>query len=113
MGADVLKLAAEALTGLPGWLPAVFKYRYQVLQDLEPNSQMLMQLYSEVQQALPQRPNLAAQAVVLAGNDTVVSPLPFVGDPQPPKYLQNRSHTEVSKSTSTFLDPLQLVESVL
>lgn len=112
MGADVLKLAAEALTGLPGWLPATAKYLYQVLQDLEPNSQMLQHLASEVQRVLPAAPNLKAR-IVLAGNDKVVSPVPFAGDHQPPDFIPNRSHTQVCKPSTAFLDPLQLVENFL
>lgn len=112
MGADVLKLAAEALTGLPGWLPAVAKYRYQVLQDLEPNSQMLTHLAAEVQRLLPAAPNLKAR-IVLAANDKVVSPVPFAGDYQPPAFIPQRSHTQVCKPSSNFLDPLHLLENVL
>lgn len=113
MGADVLRLVGEALTGLPGLIPAAFKYRYQVLQDLEPNSQMLQFLRDEVQQALPAAPYLAARAVIIAGNDKVVSPVPFVGDPQPPQLIPNRSHTGVCKPTAGFIDPLTAVENLL
>ena len=111
-GADVLRLAGEALTGLVTWLPAVAKHRYSVLIDLEPGSQMLTFLQSEVQQNLVNAPNLAAQ-VILAGNDKVVSPVPFAGDPQPPKYLPNRSHTDVCKPNAAFRDPLTLLEQLL
>ena len=112
MGADVLRLAGEALTGLPGWVPALVKVRYQVLQDLEPGSQMLQHLRDEVQQALPAAPNLAAR-VILAGNDKVVSPVPFAGDVQPPGYIPDCSHTEVCKPTAAFRVPLQILESML
>lgn len=112
MGADVLRLAGEALTGLPGWVPALAKYRYQVLQDLEPGSQMLQYLHAEVQQALPAAPNLAAR-VILAGKDKVVSPVPFAGDVQPPAFIPGCSHTEVCKPTAAFRLPLQILESML
>jgi hypothetical protein len=114
-GADVLVLAGEALTGLAGLIPVLVKSRYRVLLDLEPKSDMLEQLRKEVEAALPKAPYLAAKAVFLAGNDKVVSPLPFVSnDPNPPTHLfPKRSHTEICKPSNAFLDPLTVLEGVL
>jgi pimeloyl-ACP methyl ester carboxylesterase len=112
-GANVLKLASEALTGIPGLMPLA-KFRYKVLQDLEPPSETLKYLREEVQKALPAATYLSAKAVFLAGDDSVVDPLPCGGGTSPPTFLfAKRSHIEICKPSAAFPDPLTVLEEVL
>lgn len=111
MGADVIRLASEAIFGLGplgSIAAAVTKGYWQVLQDLEPNSQTLTLLQSECAQAIAAGVQcLVARKVILGKKDKVVSPNRFCQDPSP-VVVDGKGHIDVCKPDVSY--PLPVVE---
>jgi pimeloyl-ACP methyl ester carboxylesterase len=126
MGANIVPLVSQALTTIPylGGLAAPFlKFRYQVLQDLEPGSTTLKMLLKETMKELERKKvrraiargeghSLVASLVVLANPDPVVDPNHFGLDPGA-KEFPGKGHKEVCKPSSEFLHPVERLLEVL
>lgn len=119
MGADVAALATGFLTGmnLPGiaGVSQIAQYVFQVLQDLLPGSQTLMLLEERTRIEIATRgpaSYLVARKVLLADNDKVVSPNPFVDDP-PAEPLLSGNHTSICKPASSTLREFTELASLL
>ncbi len=115
MGADVIRLAGEAIFGLGplgSIAAAVSKGYWQVLQDLEPNSQTLTLLQSECAQAIAGGVGcLVARKVILGKKDRVVSPNRFCQDPVP-VVVEGKGHVDVCKPDAAYLLPIVEVAGV-
>ena len=110
-GADIVRLAGMALTGLPVAMPAV-QLVLVSLQDLEPKSTTLVDLASDVTAALGKAPYLRAKTVILAKRDGIVSPKTFGSDPTP-IVIPGVGHMSVCKPQPPFLAPLDAVTALL
>jgi pimeloyl-ACP methyl ester carboxylesterase len=115
-GSDLPTLVGEVLTGIPYVKVAApgGKAYAQVLIDLDPKSQLLAKLKDAVKSALPNAPNVAAKRVILAENDRVIDPSPFIPeDPDPPVLFYGRGHVDVCKPDAKFRRPLMELEALL
>lgn len=118
-GASVIPLAVQSLTGLPAvgaYLNAVVpwvKFRYRVLQDLEPECDLLKDLADRTKRLVtnaPQSP-LRAACVVWAEHDSIVRPIPFADDP-PARIARGKGHNDVCKPSGRYLLPIEVLEEV-
>lgn len=111
-GADILRLAGLALTGLPVAMPAA-QLVLPSLQDLDPRSSaILKRLAKEVSAAVKKAPYLRATVVIHAERDPVVSPNPFCTDPTP-LFIPGVDHMSVCKPNPPFSIPLDQVTALL
>ena len=107
-GANILALASLAM-GVVRFFPveALFRYHFQVLQDLGEDCQTLTQLAELTRRAIKRGArNLIAKRVIHAGQDKVVSPATFCSDPVP-GFIHGVSHSAVCKPRNDFVEPLK------
>lgn len=109
-GAQIIKLAAQAL-GILRFVPveALAKHQFQVLQDLEPGNDTLVDLEQYLKDALAKGlNNLSAKKVFHTGMDRVVEPRDFYSDP-PYEPIDHADHREICKPRAGFMVPLEML----
>jgi pimeloyl-ACP methyl ester carboxylesterase len=112
-GASILPLVTSVMGAFKlAPIEAIARWRFQVLQDLQPGSKTLTQLQSETAAGIAAGASyLVAKAVAHAQYDDVVDPNHFCSDPVPS--ILARSHMEVCKPDRGYLAPIELVEAHL
>jgi pimeloyl-ACP methyl ester carboxylesterase len=113
-GAHIIPLASLAMGALRlAPVEALARFRFQVLNDLDENSQTLKDLADRTRKALRKgAKHLVAIRVVHAGDDKIVNYVDFCEDP-PAEFIHGVSHTGVCKPRPDFREPLlQVLSSI-
>ncbi len=114
-GAEVVSLAKESLSGIFGLIGIIARYKYPVLTDLDANDEGILKELKETIEKLQDKGEAnytKARLVVYAKNDKVVRNFPYLQD-APPKVVTDASHTSVCKPNDAFMNPFQLLKSIL
>jgi pimeloyl-ACP methyl ester carboxylesterase len=114
MGASVMKLAGAVLTGLPGLLLGIIRFKSPLIDELDVNSEALKALRTDTLKALSDGKSsyLTAKTVIQGEYDNIVQTLKFCNDP-PPIPFSGKNHITVCKPNESFLDPLLEVVKLL
>lgn len=113
MGAHIVPLVAESLSFLRH-LPfsPMLHLWFPILYDVREGSQTLTLLREDTLRALAQGvPGMRAAVVAISESDIVVNTNDFCEDPVP--FALKASHTGICKPSDAFLEPLNVVRSVL
>lgn len=114
-GAKVISLAMESLPGLTSLLGVFAKFKYPILNDLDSQEDgILNSIKSQTEQLQNQGIGdfTKAKLVVYAMGDKVVRSFPYLND-VPPKVIQDQSHISVCKPKDTYIQPLELLRSII
>ncbi|MCA4897974.1 MAG: esterase/lipase family protein [Bacteroidota bacterium] len=107
-GASIVSLAFKALPGLWTIVGLVAKYKYPVLDDLDPDSDGIIKSVREQTIALQSNNKgdfTKAKLVVYAKGDKIVKNIPYPGDTAP-KVVKSHDHMSVCKPKDLYLLPL-------
>ncbi len=107
-GAMIVTLAFSALPGLGGILAALVKFRYPILDNLNPNSSIIKMIKQQTF-ALQQSPKgdfTKAKLVVFAKGDKIVDSTPYFGDTAP-TVVSGVNHTSVCKPRFRYQLPFE------
>jgi pimeloyl-ACP methyl ester carboxylesterase len=114
-GARVQNIVSESLPVIGKILAGLSKLFIPVLEDLEPNSQTILNLIADSQNYLNQNEGnfTIAHSVVWASNEIVVHNDTFCNDPVA-SLIDHKSHTSVCKpKESIYLEPYTIVLNAL
>lgn len=114
-GANIISLATEALPGLFGLIGVFAKFKYPILKDLDPNDKGILESIKNHTSQLQNEGKAnytRAKLVVFAKGDKVVKSFPYLND-IPPKIIPNVSHTGVCKPKSDYMNPIDLIKSLI
>lgn len=114
-GANIIHLAMQALPGLTGLIGIFAKLRYPILSDLDNTEDGIIHYIKEKTHEF-QSQNIGdctkAKLVVYAMGDKVVRNIPYLNDIAP-TVLNSTSHVSVCKPKSNFIEPLNLLKSII
>jgi hypothetical protein len=113
-GANIIALFSDAITGMRlrffTMVKFFLKYRFRVLQDLEPGCNTLKKLLEDTDLAISGAGAqcLVARVVVHSDADDVVEPIRFAQDP-PHELIHRKTHRQVCKPRLYFMEPVKWV----
>ncbi|MDX6191639.1 alpha/beta hydrolase [Flavobacterium sp. Fl-318] len=114
-GANIINLAMQALPGLTGLLGIFAKLRYPILNDLDNTEEGIIHYIKERTHEFQNQNKgdcTKAKLVVYAKGDKVVRNIPYLNDIAP-IVLAETSHVSVCKPKSGFIEPLDLLKSII
>ncbi len=117
LGARIIALLKDSLFEKPLVVLAVaVRYKIPTIDDLKQNSPTLAGILNETITLQAQDPSpehfTIAKSVIIAGDEKIVYTDPFCKDP-PPHPIDDKQHSNVCKPKEYFMEPVQLVETVL
>lgn len=114
-GANIINLASESLPGLSSLLAIFAKFRYPILNDLNPQTHGILDSIKTRSESLQNQGMgefTKAKMVVFARSDKVVQNIPYLMD-SIPIVIDGASHTSVCKPNDKFIKPLELIKTLI
>lgn len=114
-GANVIPLAMQALPGLSSLLGIFAKFKYPILNDLDPNENGILNAIRNDTQLIQgkQKGDFSiAKLVVHAQGDKIVKTYQYLRD-APTKVIPNSSHTRVCKPNDGYVEPLSYLKALI
>ncbi|MDB5087245.1 MAG: hypothetical protein JWR09_1239 [Mucilaginibacter sp.] len=114
-GAEIIPLATQALPGLSALLGIFAKFRYPILNDLNPSDNGILKAIKEQTNDL-QRQGKAefskARLVIHARGDKIIKSYQYLLD-KPAKIVENSNHVAVCKPKNGYSDPFECIKSII
>ena len=113
-GANIIPLAMQALPGLSGLLGLFAKFRFPILNDLDPEDDGIVKSIKKLTEDLQNQGKAEfskARLVVYAKGDKVVRDFPYCFD-KPPIVIEGATHISVCKPRNAMQQPVQLLKSI-
>ncbi|HWY37722.1 MAG TPA: hypothetical protein VNY73_04135 [Bacteroidia bacterium] len=115
IGANVISLAMEALPGLWNLVGVFARYKYPILNDLNPKESEILKIIKEKSAKLQESDAgefTKAKLVVYAKGDKVVKNVQYLED-KPAEVMQNKTHTTVCKPTEEYKNPVIFIKQLI
>lgn len=114
-GANVIPLAMQALPGLSSLLGVFAKFKYPILNDLDPTEDGILnsiETRTDTLQKSGKGEFTKAVLVVHVKGDKIVKNQQYLLD-SPPKIIQNSTHISICKPNDAYSKPLELLKAII
>lgn len=114
-GAAVVSLATQALPGLLSLLGLFARFRFPILNDLDPEKEGIIQSIRSATEKLQDANKgdfTRARLVVHAKGDKVVKNIQYLAD-KPAAIIEDSSHISVCKPSAKYNEPIHYIKSIL
>jgi pimeloyl-ACP methyl ester carboxylesterase len=114
-GANIIPLAMQALPGIGGLLGIFARFRFPILNDLDPNDDGILKIIREETEALQKegKGNFSrAKLVVFSQGDKVVRNIHYLKD-EPAIVMPETTHISVCKPKDAFGKSIELLKAII